>query len=131
MKQDGAGSPVDFFVRLTAEQTRRLVWRHVRTEIEDSGIEAGGAGLDGQASTLCGYSDWVTDTDPPVLISWDWKMQTTGELVLNPHSIRTNLMLVDAQGHDLGHSRSQALARECLARLAWDRPLLDRLRNTP
>lgn len=131
MKQDGAGTPADFFVRLTVEHTRRLVWRHARTEIEEPGNDTRGNALDGQASTLGGYSDWVTDTDPPLLISWDWEMRATGELVFNPHSIRTNLMLVDAQGRDLGHSRTQALARECLSRLAWDRPLLDRLRNTP
>jgi hypothetical protein len=132
MSSDDRPAAHDYYVRLPASHLPWLSLRHLRSEIEER-TEPNRSPLapGAQASTLSGYSDWLWDGDPPVNVSWDWEMDAKGHLALNPHSIRTDLMLIDAQGLDLGHSRTLAALLQRVAREPWHEAVLAWLKGTP
>jgi hypothetical protein len=96
---------MDFFVRLSAAELRDLVLTHQESAIDMDEGESRFLGPYEAASLLpCirGYTEWVGLTRPEVSIGWDWTLPDTGELLLDRHSVRTNVMLVDDRGVDSG-----------------------------
>ncbi|WP_176442424.1 DUF4902 domain-containing protein [Noviherbaspirillum humi] len=67
-----------------------------------------------------GYSEWVSDTSPPVSIAWGWFIHgPTGQMLLAPDGVRSNVMLVDRQGYDLGPERTANLFGVWLGIFSW------------
>ena len=78
------------------------------------------------ASVLSGCSEWVTESDPPITAGWDWTATASGNVQLNQHSVRTNLMLAD-----LWHAASIKAIVSRLERVAWQGCVLAVLRTRP
>ena len=78
---------------------------------------------------FCGGSEWVTVSDPPINLGWDWCWLGSAQPRITPHSIRSNWMLVDASGHDLGYSKTYNAAWHWIQTLPWQREVLHALRE--
>ncbi len=63
---------------------------------------------------------------------WDWVVTASvGVLMLQAGSIRTNVMLVDAQGADLGEEATSQQFAAYLGTWDWQAAVLEHLKATP
>lgn len=132
MKSNETQGASDFYVRSGETHFQRLPLRHVQSELElTSELQPLRESEGASASVLCGCSEWVTESDPPITAGWDWTVTTSGDVLLNRHSVRTNLMLVDASGQDLGHVVSIAAVVRRIEQLPWQHSALSALREFP
>ncbi len=122
----------DFYVRSGELNFQRVLLRHVQSELELTSEPNPSRDSEGaSASVLCGCSEWVTESDPPITAGWDWTVTPSGDVLLNRHSVRTNLMLIDESGNDLGHVVSIAAVVRRIEQLPWQRCALWVLRGSP
>ncbi len=125
-------APPDGYVRLPTRLLHRLPLVHLYSEWEASGELAGWSERDetdrparahrcGEAlDELYGHTEWAGRDDPRVSIGWDWQAcWTAGQLRWMAGEVRTNLMLVDERGDDLGVGATQRLLQLHLAHLNW------------
>ncbi|MEO8153327.1 MAG: DUF4902 domain-containing protein [Rhizobacter sp.] len=132
MQTDDKHAAPDFYVRAREQDFHTMVLRHVQSEVEFRGELTPSRQIEGaSASALSGCSEWVTESDPPITAGWDWTVTASGDVQLNHHSVRTNLMLVDAQHGDLGHAVSINAIVHRLEGLAWQGCVLAVLRTRP
>ena len=132
MQTDDKHAAPDFYVRVREKALQTMALRHVQSEVEFRREPTLSRQTEGAStSALIGCSEWVTESDPPITAGWDWTITALGDVVLNPHSVRTSLMLVDAQQGDLGHAASIKALLRCLERLAWQDHVLAALRTRP
>lgn len=123
---------MDFYVRSMEQQLHLLVFRHVRSELDLQGSESRlcvWPSQDAELSYFTGTSDWVAETDPPITIGWDWALTPSGTLLIDQHSIRSNLMLADECSIDLGHERTLHSILRCIQGMPWQRAAYDSLRD--
>lgn len=132
MKTNETQGACDFYVRSDEWHFQRMLLRHVQSELEltnevNPSRESEGA----SASVLCGCSEWVTESDPPITAGWDWAVTASGDVLLNRHSVRTNLILVDENGNDFGHVVSIGAVVCRIEQLPWQHSALSALRELP
>lgn len=59
-----------------------------------------------------GFSEWKSDSIPEVSLGWDWLIAIqSNQFFLSPDAIRSNLMLIDTHGYDLGAPVTSNLLR--------------------
>ena len=111
---------------------------HLRLDHLQSGVDAPGDGfsmpaaLPGVPWEATGYTEWVGATDPGISVGWDWVVTTdSGLLTLSPGSIRTNLMVTDERGLDLGEKATSLHLSRYLASWAWQAAVLEHLKASP
>lgn len=122
----------DFYVRVCEQHFERMPLQHVQSELERQGEEADDCTWEGaSASQLCGCTEWLALADPPVSVGWDWVLLPNGDVEMNPHSIRTNLMLVDDEHRDLGLAHSLGAVRRRIEQHAWQPVVLAALQEPP
>lgn len=132
MKTNETQGACDFYVRSGELHFQRMLLRHVQSELELTNEASPSHESEGaSASVLCGCSEWVTESDPPITAGWDWAVTASGDVLLNRHSVRTNLMLVDENGNDLGHVVSIAAVVRRIEQLPWQHSALSALRELP
>ena len=73
-----------------------------------------------------GYTELVTASVPAISTGWDWTMDMSGHAPM-PQRLGTpygNLMVVYADGHDIGSERSAHLLGEMVDRIPWQAEVL-------
>ncbi|PFH29479.1 DUF4902 domain-containing protein [Burkholderia sp. JKS000303] len=115
------GPSPDGYVRLCETALATLVLDHVASgldasllaELRDSAIDA----------RLAGYTEWHRPASAGVAyltLGWDWYLErATGTFVIAGDDIRSNIMVVDAAGADLGMARTAATLAARLAGVDW------------
>lgn len=73
---------------------------------------------------ITGYTEWLSDSAPAVSVGWDWSLGGSVQLNALPISIRTNLLLVDASGRELGFSGTTHALFEWLSTWDWQSVVL-------
>ena len=88
------------------------------------------SGLDGEAcagaagavySAISGYTEWATTSSPAVSVGWDWHIDTLARPVSAAcrDTPRSNVMLVDEQGRDIGPDHTARCLQRLLDTLEW------------
>lgn len=134
MKETDRSAPFDFYVRLHEAALSRMAWIHLESgvdlldERDDSPCDRllEGARLSG---AIRGYTEWVSESLPLISFGWDWSMTLSGTLQLNRHSIRTNVMLLDECGRDLGRSASVAGVVRLIDQRQWQEAVLSAMHH--
>lgn len=78
-------------------------------------------------TSISGYTEWMTDSDPAITVGWDWYLDTA---MLRPvyvlHGLpRTNLMALDsACRNDLGDLQTWILLAALIEHLGWQEIIL-------
>lgn len=118
----GYGSPTlspDGYVRLTLEQFRTVVLRHLWSGLdpEDSASLYTGA----IETHITGYTEWISETTPALSIGWDWQLQGVSGHVhyLRGGTCRTNIMLVDAFYKDYGTVETSRMLQAVIDETDW------------
>lgn len=109
----------DGYVRLTRDTLLAIPLVHLLSGLDEdhSNIQQ----ADGRPTRIAGYTEWLSVTKPAITIGWDWALDVfTGRVrytrLGDPCS---NLMLVDAEGGDLGPVQTTVLLTTTLDALAW------------
>jgi hypothetical protein len=124
MQRTPSQTGLDFVIRQDELQLHGLQWRMVHAETDlSSEYLPDGLPLD----VLGGFTEWVSTGTPAISIGWDWLMVSNGSIKLVPDTIRSNLMLVDRHGRDLGIEASAAAVVRLLGCLPWQLRVLSSL----
>lgn len=114
---------MDYYLRVRMEQLQTLRFAHLVSELDHADNECAesccteGAAL---AKPITGLTEWTSDAQPAHSIGWDWVLKgADGQMGVQEHSVRTNIMLVDAQGVDLGRQQTETALLALIARLNW------------
>ncbi|HDR9480984.1 TPA: DUF4902 domain-containing protein [Burkholderia aenigmatica] len=115
------GPSPDGYVRLSEGALAALALDHVASgldasllaELHDSAIDA----------RLAGYTEWHRPAHTGVAyvtVGWDWYLdRATGTFVIAGSDVRSNVMVVDATGADIGMFRTAAALAARLASIDW------------
>ena len=78
-------------------------------------------GTCGKATTISGYTEWVSTSEPTISIGWDWCIQFTpaGTLWSRVGLPSSNVMLIEEAGHDTGWERSRDILATVIDALPW------------
>ena len=117
----------DGYIRLTSRQFASLSLSHLLTAPDLPGGDD--ALADATATRITGYTEWVSVATPSVTVGWDWEMVGTGGSVWlrRLNAPRSNVMLVDDAGKDLGPAQSARLLGELVDARDWQQGALDEL----
>jgi hypothetical protein len=110
-------SPSDGYVRMSLAQLRSTSLSHLISNLDEGG-ETMESDL---ASPATGYSEWIGSGFPALTLGWDWRLELGRNHVkltlLNEP--RSNIMLLDDQGTDLGPETTRRLLAEFVDDLPW------------
>jgi hypothetical protein len=92
----------DGYLRLSQARIRAIPLTHLI-----SGLDADPAGLGAVGATraaIAGYTEWITLTIPALSLGWDWVLESAERELryLRVDEPRSNIMLLDRRGRDLG-----------------------------
>ncbi|HIC7209618.1 DUF4902 domain-containing protein [Burkholderia stabilis] len=116
-----SGPSADGYVRLSEGALAALAIDHVASgldasllaELRDNAIDA----------RLAGYTEWQRTARAGVAyvtVGWDWYLErATGTFVIAGSDVRSNVMIVDATGTDIGMFRTAAALAARLASIDW------------
>jgi hypothetical protein len=108
----------DGYIRLPLKQLLRLKFAPI-ISAPDKNILAELA-ADGQAAAEAGYTEWITQTDPCISVGWDWyRDKSTQRVLFAGNDVRSNVMLVDTRGRDLGMHLTAVLMSAWLTTFNW------------
>ncbi len=116
----------DGYVRIPELAIPRLALRHLSSGLDTALLDnlwrtAINALSAGYTEWLCtGWIGGVADDIVQISVGWDWYQESTaGTLLLAGGDIRSNVMAVDCNGHDLGMMRTTLALDRGLAMLDW------------
>ena len=112
----------DSYLRLSLEQLQAVRLEHLISDIDADRPPAGG-----EATAISGYTEWASAEAPRVSLGWDWEL-APHDGGLRPRRLglpRGNVMLVDADGADLGPAASDAALARMVDQMDWQRAAWD------
>lgn len=112
---------LDLHIRLRFDDLQSLQALHLHTEIEST--------ADAQLRELSGFTEWQVARGTRALsFGWDWTYQADKALLHGEWaSLRTNLIMVDEHGLDLGRECTQLCVAQLMDRAGWAQVLAQRL----
>jgi hypothetical protein len=125
-------SVIDFYVRLQAQPLWTTSLAHLESGIDtDDDDEFAFRRFDSASAlhSIRGFTEWVSDGQPPVSVGWDWTLTGSEQLTLDRNSIRTNVMLIDAQGVDCGQEATVHAVIRLIEQTPWQSVVLQALRD--
>jgi hypothetical protein len=110
----------DGYIRLPLNDLSTLPFIHLASD-SDSDFLA-----ELQAQTIpalaAGFSEWMSETTPAISVGWGWYIHSPSRrLLLAPDAVRTNVMLTDIYGYDLGPTVTSNLFGSWLTIYDWQR----------
>jgi len=125
----------DYYLRLRQEQLEKLRLHHLVSEVNASSDEA----LDAYrteaaraAAAITGYTEWASQAQPAHSVGWDWTLGGDGvTLHINDHSLRTNIMLMNADGVDLGRQQTLQALLHLVSVCDWESQVLGAIQFVP
>jgi hypothetical protein len=134
MKEDDTPYVFDCYVRLHEAALQCMPLQHLQSGLDSNDERENTARAFGAASVpsaICGYTEWISDSTPAVSVGWDWSVTAPGELTLNRHSIRTNVMLVDEHGTDRGREATIEATIRIIDQRPWQQAVLAAVQAPP
>jgi hypothetical protein len=118
----------DYYIRLQEAQLEQIEFAHLATTMERELLEADPVGRDCKGC-LTGATEWFGAINrTAVSIGWDWiSLHDLAISILDPLHIRTNVMLIDSLGVDLGDEITAARILAHLAKLGWQRTVRENI----
>lgn len=118
----------DGYIRLPLSRLSAMQFEHLGSDA-DAGFLAE---LREQAlpASNAGFSEWASDTTPAVSLGWGWYIHDTSNRMLPaPDPVRSNVMLTDLHGYDLGPVATAHLFSAWLAGYDWQADVSTALRR--
>lgn len=114
----------DSYVRLSYQMLLETPLVHLISGMDEEGADAGWCGCG--VPPIGGYTEWTSRTTPVLSVGWDWQLGAArGEVrCVRLNAPRSNVMLIDAQGRDLGAARTATLLASVVDGRAWQPEVL-------
>ena len=98
----------DGFIRVSIDELLSTSIVHFMSGIDMDTDDESRATACGRETTISGYTEWVTKTEPAISIGWDWCLipganDTRYQRVGQP---RTNVMVINEVGEDMPWTQS-------------------------
>lgn len=118
----------DGYVRLRLANLNLLPLVHLYSENDDEFLQ------ELQAQTVparaAGFSEWKSVSDPVISLGWSWFIHNHSErMMLAPDAVRSNVMLIDTFGYDLGPQKTSSLLFSWLGGFEWTKDVMMALRG--
>lgn len=109
----------DGYVRLTFEAFCNLPLFHLLSGLDEDNPASSSEGA--VVTVISGYTEWISGTEPAITLGWDWQLANSRG---SAHCVRisdprSNVMLLDAQQHDLGSAKTARLLKTMIDQLSW------------
>lgn len=116
----------DGYIRLWFGTLERLALKHLCSG-RDADLALGSDTPAAAPAAVSGYTEWVSEGKPAISVGWDWQALpgTQRPVCVRAGLPRSNVMLVDAQGNDMGPDATSMFLAQWLDRhaaRALDRP---------
>ena len=108
----------DGYIRLPLSRLSAMRFEHLGSDVDAEFL----AELKEQAlpASNAGFSEWASNTTPAVSLGWGWYIHDTlNRMLLAPDPVRSNVMLTDLRGYDLGPVATSHLFSAWLAGYDW------------
>lgn len=123
---------IDCYVRVSEAELLKLPLTHLESGV-DTDEDVDGApdeyAAGGHVQVVRGFTECVSDSQPVVSVGWDWTLGGLQTPVLDPHSVRTNVMLVDDRRVDCSYQTTIAAVITLIDRHAWQDVVMQTLRD--
>jgi len=112
----------DMYVRMRAGDLHHMQLTHLHSSLIEANPDIGLQG----ATEWSGHHRGLTTS-----IGWDWAVDPGDPLrVPTPGVLTCNIMLIGADGRDLGPTATTAACLQLVALLSWQRPAMEIWRNS-
>lgn len=115
----------DGYLRLKPQELGCIPLQHLISNVDEEA--PGQAPCCGAATTLSGYTEWVSPVEPSLSIGWDWEWRTlpgTSEMV-RLGLPRTNILVVSETSVPLPWEDSLEILAHFIDAIDWQRAALD------
>ncbi|MEO6147893.1 MAG: DUF4902 domain-containing protein [Sulfuriferula sp.] len=109
----------DGYIRLSFAKLQSLTLVHLISGLDENSTASIYSGA--IPTEITGYTEWVNTTTPAITIGWDWQMHADQDRTLL-HRIsapRSNLMLQDSLGIDVGPAKTTVILEALVNELDW------------
>ncbi len=109
----------DGYIRLPLADFMALSFLHLYSESDTDFLQE----LRAKAIPACsaGFTEWKSESNPSISVGWAWFVRNqTDAILLAPDCVRSNLMLRDAHGYDLGPQKTAELLLVWLNIFNWE-----------
>jgi hypothetical protein len=121
----------DGYIRLSLANVSAMPFLHLFSEVNDDLLEELQLQLQAVPARLAGFSEWKSNTSPAISIGWGWFIHSrTNRVCLAPDGVRSNVMLIDALGYDLGALKTSNLFCSWLSNFEWQHFVSSKLRRS-
>jgi len=116
----------DGYLRLKTRELDRIPLKHLISNVDDEA--AGQAPCCGTATSLSGYTEWISPSEPSLSIGWDWEWRAlpgASPGVVRLGLPRTNILVVSDACVPLSWEDSLQVLASLIDGIDWQRPALD------
>ncbi|MDS7957192.1 MULTISPECIES: DUF4902 domain-containing protein [unclassified Acinetobacter] len=115
----------DGFIRMNENQLMNYPLQHLISIVESTQIE------DSQI-LYYGFTEWVTSLTPALSTGWDWEfIEYNGITSIKRIGLpRSNIMLVDVSGTDIGFEVTETLIEKKIDTLFWEQFIYAQINTT-
>ena len=116
----------DGYLRLKSRELDRIPLRHLISNVDDEPVPQ--APCCGAATTLSGYTEWISPDEPTLSIGWDWEWRAapgTCAGVVRLGLPRTNILMVSDACVPLTWEDSLEVLAGFIDAIDWQRAALD------
>jgi len=118
----------DGYIRLRLASLNNLSFVHLFSESDSGFLKE----LRSQTipARYAGFSEWKSEADPAISLGWGWFIHTDSDrMLLAPDGVRSNVMLIDMHGYDLGPQKTSSLFGAWLNAFDWQPAVAFALKN--
>jgi hypothetical protein len=121
----------DGYVRLNLAALRAVQLTHLLSELDADMQTAHCRASGASAASIVGFTEWVSHTTPALSLGWDWRIATIAGQVRYERDgeVRSNVMLINARGRDMGETATGVLLCVAVDGLRWQRVVDDYISN--
>ena len=115
----------DGFIRMNENQLMNYPLQHLISTVESTQIE------DSQILSY-GFTEWATSLTPALSTGWDWEfVEQDGIASLKRIGLpRSNIMIVDISGTDIGFDVTETLIEKKIDSLFWEQFIYAQINTT-
>lgn len=115
----------DGFIRMNENQLMNYPLQHLISTVESTQIE------DSQI-LYYGFTEWATSLTPALSTGWDWEfVEQDGIASLKRIGLpRSNIMIVDVSGTDIGFNVTETLIEKKIDTLFWEQFIYAQINTT-
>ena len=120
----------DGYVKLQLRNFHGIRFQHFVSGLEEESPDM--APMEGACvSTIEGYTEWVSMSVPVISLGWDWIYDPMRDpsMLVRQSSLRTNVMLLDHDGIELGPLKTSVLLEAVLDCFDWQQTVLGAIEN--